>query len=172
MEDYQASPYLSRLAGNDLYKKQEPVDTYDDLEFNITSLNNEKVDTVDDSVAYAEDSNERAMAMQKRNQGRYGITLTGAEQKEESRLSQLGGQSNVAGASTNAMRSDADINSKKTDAMTSLLSNFYNSSLSNLLGLEGFQTARQNAYQKDRGAARSQYYGFLGKVGSTLGSLL
>ena len=70
------------------------------------------------------------------------------------------------------MRSDADINSKKTDAMTSLLSNFYNSSLSNLLGLEGFQTARQNAYQKDRGAARSQYYGFLGKVGSTLGSLL
>ena len=174
MEDYQASPYISRLASNDVYTKQVAIDTGDDLEFDIAPFNLEtkKVNTVNESVASAGANNTKAMEMQQRSQSRYGVELTPAEQQEQSRLSQFQGQANIAGASTTAMRSDADINSKKTDAMTSLLSNFYQSNLANLLGLERIETGRQNAFQNDRGAARSQYYGFLGKIGSTLGSLL
>ena len=172
---YRASPYMTQLADGDFYKPKAPaagpVETPDKFDVSMLDEASTDVNTVDRSVAMAEAANKRALETQKRNQRRYNVNLNPAQQAEQSRLSQFQGQANVAGASTGAMRSDAALNSNKTQALTSLLQNFYKSNLSNLLGLENIETQRQNAYQKDRGAAKSQYYGFMGKVGSILGKI-
>jgi hypothetical protein len=82
------------------------------------------------------------------------------------------GQANIAGARTQAIRSDEAINQQVNRANIGLVSQNFQSALSNLLGLGDIDVKRKNAYANAKAASRSQHYGFLGSVGSALGSFL
>ncbi len=132
----------------------------------------EEVDTVAETEADARAANERAQQRAARERSRYGVQQTAVERRESSRLGQMQGQANIAGARTQAIRSDEAINQQVNRANIGLVSQNFQSALSNLLGLGDIDVKRKNAYANAKAASRSQHYGFLGSVGSALGSFL
>lgn len=132
----------------------------------------EEVNTVAETEADARAANERAQQRAARERSRYGVQQTAVERREAGRLGQMQGQANIAGARTQAIRSDEAINQQINRANIGLLSQNFQSALSNLLGLGDIDVKRKNAYANAKAASRSQHYGFLGNVGSALGSFL
>ena len=130
----------------------------------------EEVNTVAETEADARAANERAQQRAARERSRYGVQQTAVEAQESSKLGQMQGQANIAGARTQAIRSDEIINQQVNRANIGLLSQNFQSALSNLLGLGDIDVKRKNAYANAKAASRSQHYSFLGSVGSALGS--
>ena len=132
----------------------------------------DEVNTVAETESDARAANERAQQRAARERSRYGVQQTAVEAQESSKLGQIQGQANIAGARTQAIRSDEAINQQLNRENIGLLSQNFQSALSNLLGLGDINVNRQNAYANAKAASRSQHYGFLGNIGSALGSFL
>jgi hypothetical protein len=132
----------------------------------------DEVNTVAETESDARAANERAQQRAARERSRYGVQQTAVEAQESSKLGQIQGQANIAGARTQAIRSDEAINQQLNRENIGLLSQNFQSALSNLLGLGDIDVQRKNAYANAKAASRSQHYGFLGNIGSALGSFL
>ena len=132
----------------------------------------DEVDTVAETEADARAAAERARQRGARERSRYGIQQTAAEREQTNRLGQLQTQASIAGARTQAIRSDDVINRNIGNVALNLLSQNYQSALSSLLGLGDIDVARKNAYANAKARSRSQHYGFLGGVGRAVGSFL
>ena len=130
------------------------------------------VDTVAETTQDAERAAAAAEQRGARERSRYGVQLTPAEQAQSSRLSQLQSTASIAGATTQAIRSDEEINRGLTASALGLLSGEFQQTLSNLLQLNQINVSRQNAYQNARANSRSQHYGFLGSLGGMVGTLI
>jgi hypothetical protein len=132
----------------------------------------EEVNTVAETEADARAANERAQQRAARERSRYGVQQTAVEAQESNKLGQIQGQANIAGARTQAIRSDEIINQQVNRQNIGLLTQNFQSALSNLLGLGDINVNRKNAYANAKAASRSQHYSFLGSVGGSIGSLL
>jgi len=132
----------------------------------------DKVNTVAETEADARAANEAAQQRAARERSRYGVQQTAVEAQESSKLGQIQGQGNIAGARTQAIRSDEAINQQVNRANIGLVSQNFQSALSNLLGLGDIDVKRKNAYANAKAASRSQHYGFLGGIGGAVGNLL
>ena len=132
----------------------------------------EEVNTVAETEADARAANEAARQRAERERSRYGVQQTAVERREAGRLGQIQGQANIAGARTQAIRSDEAFNQQINRANIGLLGQNFQSALSNLLGLGDIDVKRKNAYANAKAASRSQHYGFLGNIGSSIGSFL
>ena len=132
----------------------------------------DEVNTVAETESDARAANERAQQRAARERSRYGVQQTAVEAQESSKLGQIQGQANIAGARTQAIRSDEAINQQLNRENIGLLSQNFQSALSNLLGLGDINVQRKNAYANAKAASRSQHYGFISNVGSALGSFL
>lgn len=132
----------------------------------------DEVNTVAETEADARAANEAARQRAARERSRYGVQQTAVEAQESSKLGQIQGQANIAGARTQAIRSDEAINQQINRANIGLLSQNFQSALSNLLGLGDINVQRKNAYANAKAASRSQHYAFLGGIGGAVGNLL
>ena len=130
------------------------------------------VDTVAESEQDAIEANARAQAQAARNQERYGIQLTPAERQQQSKLSQISGQSNVAGSMNFARRRDEEANLQRLSTLSDIFSSERQSAFGALGSLAGLASSRKNAYESARAASASQHYGFLGSIGGIVGALL
>ena len=130
------------------------------------------IDTVEEQQNKAIASNKRAQAEAARNRSRYGVQLTGAEQKELTKIGSLAGASTVSGAMNLARRSDEEINLANTLAMTQVLQGGVKSALAQLQSFRDIGVARENQYTKARAAAKRSYYGFLGNIAGTVGKVM
>jgi len=131
-----------------------------------------EVNTLDQATADAEKANIAAEQRAARERSRYGVQLTAAEQAQASRLGQIQGQANLAGARTQSIRTDEAINRELGSSVLSLLTSQYQSTLGNLLNLGQIGVQRKNAYENARAASRSQHYGFLGSLGNAIGKII
>ena len=158
----------------------EPEPTMNPYEQNITEytpssidrLLDLEIDTLDQATADAEKANIAGQQRAERERSRYGVQLTPAEQAQASRLGQIQGQANLAGARTQSIRTDEAINRELGSSVLSLLTSQYQSTLGNLLNLGQIEVQRKNAYENARAASRSQHYGFLGGLGNMVGNIL
>jgi len=130
------------------------------------------VDTVAESEQAALEANLRAEQQTARMQERYGIQLTPAERQQQAKLSQLSGQSNVAGAMNFARRRDEESNLRRLSTLADIYSSERAGALGALGTIAGLATQRKNAYERARASSASQHYGFLGSLGGKVGSLL
>jgi len=130
------------------------------------------IDTVEEQQNKAIAANERAQAEAARNRSRYGVQLTGAEQKELTKIGSLAKASTVSGAMNLARRSDDEINLANTLAMTEILQGGVKSALAQLQAFRDIGVARENQYTKARAGAKRSYYGFLGNIAGTVGKVM
>jgi hypothetical protein len=130
------------------------------------------VDTVAESEQAAIEANLRAEQQTARLQERYGIQMTPAERQQQAKLSQLSGQSNVAGAMNFARRRDEEANLQRLSTLAEIYSSERAGALGALGTIAGLATQRKNAYERARASSASQHYGFLGSLGGKVGSLL
>ena len=130
------------------------------------------IDTVAESEQFAREANERAAQRALREQSRYGINLTPVERQQQSRLMQMTGQANIAGAGNFARRRDEDANLQRLGLLSGLYSQARQQAFSNLGTLGQLMVNRKNTYEGARANARSQGYSFLGSLGRTLGNFL
>lgn len=130
------------------------------------------IDTVEKQQNKAVAANERAEAEAARSRGRYGVQLTGAEQKELTKIGSLTEASTVSGAMNLARRSDDEVNLANTVAMTQLLQGGVKSALAQLQSFRDIGVARENQYTKARAGAKRSYYGFLGNIAGTVGKVI
>ena len=131
-----------------------------------------EVNTVAETEADARAANERAQRRAARERSRYGVQQTAVEAQESNRLGQMQGQANVAGARTQAIRTDELINQQINRTNIGLLTQNFQSALSNLLGLGDIDVKRKNAYANAKSASRSQHYVFLSSIVSSVGNFL
>lgn len=130
------------------------------------------IDTVEKQQNKAIAANERAQAEAARNRSRYGVQLTGAEQKELTKIGSLAEASTVSGAMNLARRSDDEINLANTLAITQFLQGGVKSALAQLQSFRDIGVARENQYTKARAGAKRSYYGFLGNIAGTVGKVI
>ena len=130
------------------------------------------IDTVEKQQNKAVAANERAEAEAARSRGRYGVQLTGAEQKELTKIGSLTEASTVSGAMNLPRRSDDEVNLANTVAMTQLLQGGVKSALAQLQSFRDIGVARENQYTKARAGAKRSYYGFLGNIAGTVGKVI
>jgi len=133
---------------------------------------NTQVDTVAETTADAEKARVAAEQRAARERSRYNVQLTPAEQVEASRLGQIQGVASVAGARTQAIRSDEAINRGLSSSALSILSQNFATALSNALGLSQLDVSRKNALANAQANSRSQHYGFLGGIGNMIGTFI
>lgn len=149
---------------------EQNITEYTPSSFNI--LDNLEVDTLDQATADAEKANIAGQQRAERERSRYGVQQTAVEAQEASRLGQIQGQANLAGARTQSIRTDEAINRELGSSVLSLLTSQYESTLGNLLKLGQIGVQRKNAYENARAASRAQHYGFLGGLGNAIGRLI
>ena len=142
------------------------------LRRNVSGIEHElmtDIDTVEEQQRKAVAANERAQAEAARNRRRYGVQLTGAEQKELTKLGSLTRGATVSGAMNLARRSDEEINLANTLTMTQFLQGGVKTALAQLQAFQDIGVARENAYTKARAGSKRSYYGFLGNIAGTVG---
>jgi|TARA_X000001388_G_scaffold2906_1_gene2141 hypothetical protein len=130
------------------------------------------IDTVDQSVQDAAAANQRAEARANRMQSRYGVQLTPAERQQQAKLAQFSGQSNIVSAGNLARRRDEGANLNRLGLLSNLVSRERAGLFGSLGRLAGIESARRTAYEQARAGAKKQQYGFLGRIGSTIGSIV
>jgi|21_taG_2_1085346.scaffolds.fasta_scaffold02744_2 hypothetical protein len=147
------------------------IRNYRDFE-NALIKSGDSTDLIDAARTDIPQQTQIAAGIAERNRQRYGYQQTGAEKQEAEKSMQLGGTLNLAGGMTNAVLAQRDANRSLLGNLINIGQGVNRSSMSGLGAAAQNSAARQQAYQNDKAAYKSQTAGFLGKLGSALASFI
>lgn len=165
MATIEQTELASNTALDDYYSSSADVDKI------IDELST-PVDTVEQQTTLARQKQEQQKGRSNREQSRYGISLTPAERQQQARMSQMAGQSALAGAANFARRDDQSTNLNNLFALEKMSNTLFESAASAQQGLGEMSAGRYAAYQKMRGQANSSQKSFFGGLAKMGGALL
>jgi hypothetical protein len=102
--------------------------------------------------------------MQQRTLGRYGASLTGAQQVSQNRMNSLGNAANYTGAVNNSVLAQRDRNLGLKSSLMGIGNEQLSVALGGLSSAAGMESQREAQYQRDRAAAHASNMQMIGQV--------
>ena len=102
--------------------------------------------------------------MQQRTLGRYGASMTPAQQAAQQRMSSLGNAASYSGAVNNAAVDQRDRNFGLTASLMGMGKEQLNVAMGGLGSAAGMEADRESAYQRDKAAAHASNMQMLGTI--------